>query len=155
MGGKRLLPEEDRICRVCGEKGEFYKGKGECKSCTQKRNRKWVAKNRGKFLAYQKTYREEGVGLEKRLAKQEQLRKIVIEEKSKPCMDCGRTFHPACMEFDHREPHLKDKDVSYLACSGHSVERLRKEIEKCDLVCAICHRMRSVKNGVYPKWYGS
>jgi len=29
--------------------------------------------------------------------------------KTKPCMDCGGTFDPVCMDFDHREDQAERK----------------------------------------------
>jgi hypothetical protein len=54
------------------------------------------------------------------------------------CELCGET-HPACLEFHHVNPHEKKFSVSrvnvYL-----SVRLLRREIAKCRLLCANCHR---------------
>jgi hypothetical protein len=57
-----------------------------------------------------------------------------------PCVDCGET-NPVVLEFDH----LRDKlnAVSRLLVLGHPWERILEEIEKCDVVCANCHRIRT------------
>ena len=63
--------------------------------------------------------------------------------KDAPCMDCGGTFPPECMDFDHVRGEKKVKAVGdLLRCS--LVVRLT-EIAKCDLVCANCHRIRTRK----------
>lgn len=58
-----------------------------------------------------------------------------------PCADCGRIFPPICMDFDH----LRDKteEVSRLVANGVKWEIIENEIEKCEIVCACCHRLRS------------
>ncbi len=61
--------------------------------------------------------------------------------KSLPCSDCGRSYLPEAMEFDHLPGHKKLADVSDLASRG-SLAAFIDEIEKCDVVCAICHRIR-------------
>jgi hypothetical protein len=68
-------------------------------------------------------------------------REIVTKIKSGPCTDCGQCFPPYCMDFDHRERGKKYKAVSKM--STYKRARLLAEIAKCDLVCAICHRIRT------------
>lgn len=75
---------------------------------------------------------------EKRTEKQQLIRDL----KSKPCADCGNTFHYCQMDFDHRRPNSKFKEISKLANTACSVTALLTEVEKCDLVCANCHRLR-------------
>lgn len=64
------------------------------------------------------------------------------------CTDCG-LVDPIVMEFDHREPTSKHKDISTLLAEG-ALELLKKELMKCDIVCANCHRRRSSK--MYGYW---
>jgi hypothetical protein len=63
--------------------------------------------------------------------------------KDNPCLRCGET-DPVVLEFDHREPQFKYKDISKMI--GHnSTEKLLEEIAKCDVLCANCHRRRTAK----------
>lgn len=59
----------------------------------------------------------------------------------RPCHDCGQTFPPFVMDFDHRDP--SDKKYTISRMYDHSNETIDKEIAKCDLVCANCHRIRT------------
>jgi hypothetical protein len=61
--------------------------------------------------------------------------------KSNPCVDCGES-DPLVLEFDH----LKDKlfDIG-AALPDRNWEALLAEIEKCDVVCANCHRRRTAR----------
>ena len=68
---------------------------------------------------------------------------FVHELKSKPCTDCGRSFPPECMDFDHRDSTSKVDKVSRLAQNCGSKSKILEEIAKCDLVCANCHRIRT------------
>lgn len=52
-------------------------------------------------------------------------------------------FPSVCMEFDHRDHSQKSDRVTRLA--QFSLRRMYEEIEKCDLVCANCHRIRTFK----------
>lgn len=63
--------------------------------------------------------------------------------KAGPCFDCGKCFPPECMDFDHvRGEKVGDVGQLFIAVS---IEALIDEIEKCDLVCANCHRIRTKK----------
>lgn len=61
--------------------------------------------------------------------------------KDKPCMDCGEKYPYYVMDFDHREN--KEFSLSNCVMKGHNKEKILKEISKCDLVCANCHRERT------------
>lgn len=70
------------------------------------------------------------------------LRQYVWERKKGPCADCGQTFHPVAMDFDHIRGE-KITDVSKMIAKESSLEDINLEIAKCDLVCANCHRVRT------------
>ena len=65
--------------------------------------------------------------------------------RRRPCADCGLTFPPWVMDFDHRDPRAK----SFSLAAGHALlksrELLLAEIAKCDIVCANCHAVRTYK----------
>lgn len=57
------------------------------------------------------------------------------------CADCGYRDNPAALEFDHVENN-KESNVSRLL--GATWIRVQAEIDKCEVVCANCHRIRTV-----------
>lgn len=61
--------------------------------------------------------------------------------KSQPCADCGQSFVQSAMEFDHLPGHVKIGDMSSIVTRS-TLEQFVDEIKKCDVVCAICHRVR-------------
>lgn len=67
-------------------------------------------------------------------------RKVINRLKDKPCMDCGGTFPLVCMQFDHRDPSAKLDKISNLV---GTLRIALAEIEKCDVVCANCHAIRT------------
>jgi hypothetical protein len=67
-------------------------------------------------------------------------RSFVNTLKDQPCMDCGNKFPPVCMDFDHVRGE-KVSDVSLIV--NRSLDTILAEIEKCDLVCSNCHRVRT------------
>ena len=57
-------------------------------------------------------------------------------------MDCGQFYPGYVLDMDHvRGP--KEGNVATLANAAISLDRLQAEIEKCDVVCANCHRIRT------------
>jgi hypothetical protein len=71
---------------------------------------------------------------------------FVLEFKKKgSCMDCGLKGKecPEVLDFDH----LKDKkfNISEFKQSTSGFLKVKEEIGKCELVCANCHRIRTVK----------
>ena len=51
------------------------------------------------------------------------------------------------MQFDHLGDD-KDKAVSSMAASPVKLERLKAEIDKCEIVCANCHAVRTYQRRV-------
>lgn len=78
-----------------------------------------------------------------RVKKQQQ--KIADEVKqykeSVPCYDCGIFYPHYIMDFDHTLDN-KSGNVSALMRRG-SRKQVWEEINKCELVCANCHRART------------
>lgn len=61
-------------------------------------------------------------------------------KSDKKCIKCGFS-HLAALDFHHRNPEDKHDQICVMARSGCSIERLQKEIDKCDILCANCHRI--------------
>lgn len=133
-------------CHVTKPLTEFYARSGRCKTCAKQYQRDYAAKRRADparqeaYLQYQKDY-QGSWGRQHRAE-----RFVWLDEiKAKPCLDCGRSFPPECMDFDHRDPATKLFSVSQAAVGGRSIESVKAEVAKCDLVCACCHRIRTAK----------
>lgn len=90
---------------------------------------------RGKIR--RKAYEQSGKNAIRNQKKRERFREL----KNKPCMDCGISYPPCVMDFDHRDPSTKKRAVGSFVNS--SLAALQEEIAKCDLVCANCHRLRT------------
>ncbi len=70
---------------------------------------------------------------------------IVREYKAgKGCLDCGES-NPLVLDFDHVDRAKKSFTISNAVRLGWSIARIMEEINKCDVVCANCHRIRTAK----------
>lgn len=105
------------ICSRCGrefpEEARYSKKTKRCKPCYNV----FVRQRREECLDWLREYKE-----------------------SNPCTDCGEHFHFAAMEFDHVRG---EKYTNIARMKMMSRSRILEEIEKCELVCANCHRVRT------------
>ena len=62
-------------------------------------------------------------------------------KESSPCSDCEKFYPYYVMHFDHI--YDKNGSVSDLSRASSSLERIQKEIDNCELVCANCHAERT------------
>jgi hypothetical protein len=93
---------------------------------------------REKRNAYMREYR--AVHKAKIKAARDSRRDMIHAIKSVPCAMCGGTFPPYCMDFHHRNPNEKAFGIGQQA-GVVGLDRLLEEIEKCDILCANCHRI--------------
>lgn len=62
----------------------------------------------------------------------------IISELGNCCVKCGYNKNTSALEFHHIDPD--HKDFHFGNSKTTNINKLRKEIEKCILVCANCHR---------------
>lgn len=67
--------------------------------------------------------------------------------KERSCVDCGIS-NPIVLEFDHKEGSKKVANVSMMM-NGHSIANILAEIEKCEIRCANCHRIKTAERGSF------
>ena len=67
------------------------------------------------------------------------IKALAIEYKGGKCQICGYKKYQGALDLHHINPNQKEFNISQ---KGHSRswDRVRKEIDKCMLVCANCHR---------------
>ena len=88
-------------------------------------------------------YRDRGDRRVYRQQLRQSLRVYTDELKHGPCEDCGNTFPPECMDFDHAGS--KRNNVATMVSHGTGRVAIEAEIAKCSLVCSNCHRIRTKK----------
>ena len=63
-------------------------------------------------------------------------------KKQRGCVDCGYNAHAVALQFDHINGNKKDS-VSNLIRSDYAWKTILEEINKCEVVCANCHAIRT------------
>lgn len=136
---------ETKVCTQCGEEKTInsfaWKNKkknrrhSECKECHKKYDTKHYNRKKEYYL-------------EKARKHKEKVRKWFVNfKRDKKCIECGES-HPACFVFHHRDSSKKEISIGNAIRMGWGIERLKKEIEKCDILCANCHRKEHWKGKV-------
>jgi endogenous inhibitor of DNA gyrase (YacG/DUF329 family) len=62
-----------------------------------------------------------------------------MDYKGGKCIKCGYDKYSEVLEFHHRDPSQKEFGIGHKGIT-RSWENLKKELDKCDLYCANCHR---------------
>lgn len=96
--------------------------------------------NKESLIQYQRDYRKLNRKLVSEKQKKVRLEKqdALIEFLGGKCAHCGGVYHRSVYDFHHINPDEKEYTISNYM--GYSLERLKKEVEKCILLCANCHR---------------
>ncbi len=61
-----------------------------------------------------------------------------IEYKGGCCQNCGYSKYYGALEFHHVDP--KEKELNWTKLRLTSWANIQKELDKCVLLCANCHR---------------
>jgi len=114
------------LCSKCGvfkEQTEFYarrvKGKGRsayCRACTNKYSMKRWKERKLQAIAY----------------------------LGGKCQDCLLCYPLEVYQFHHRDP--TQKEFNWAKSRQLSWDKIKMEIDKCDLLCANCHILRHSKD---------
>jgi len=65
------------------------------------------------------------------------------EKQDFKCLDCGTVSkRVGFFDFHHRDPSKKLFNVS--SKITNNIDKVEKEVEKCDMLCPNCHRIRHI-----------
>lgn len=122
------------ICRKCGKEGEFHKrpnGKPyyHCKTCQNAYVRSHYATNKKQYLDRNKRHKENSQAL------------LIQYLREHPCVDCGES-DLVVLDFDHVRGK-KRTEVTVMVRSSYTWHVILKEIAKCVVRCANCHRRKT------------
>lgn len=117
----------------------------QCKACYKEHRQTYYANH---YLKYKDSY------LLRARTRRERLRTIfranMLEFMSgKGCLDCGEN-DIRVLELDHISPENKSFSVSQAVKLGYSWDEVLVEIEKCQILCANCHKRRTAQQY---QWY--
>lgn len=157
-------------CRKCGEgkpDEDFYpdnrsgRRRSQCVACAKAADkayvaanrvahnaavRAWVAANPEKHNAIQRRYaRNNAAALrEKRHTKHARhVERVAAIKLAAGCADCGYAGHAEALHFDHLPGYEKLFSISQ--GTKRSWTTVEAEIAKCEVVCAVCHHVRTAK----------
>lgn len=145
--GKLVLRDDNRRCSRCGKwklhTPDFWvvdarkpSGfKAICKTCRnayQELSRAAQASQQGRKYTKRDIY-----------TKRQKRAMVQALKGSTPCTDCGRIYPHFVMDFDHRNPDDKVAGIAQMINMTFTWLDIQSEIDKCDLVCANCHRIRT------------
>ena len=138
---------ENKICSKCNEDKsveDFYfknkklnKRNNRCKVCCEGSRR-----SKEHYKKYKDEYKVRNKARKVRLLN-ENTAHLLEYLKDHHCVDCGES-NPIVMEFDHLDPTEKKFGISNMMRDYIWVQIL-KEVDKCEVVCANCHRIRTAK----------
>ena len=134
------------VCKKIKFLNKFYNNKKSkdglqyrCIACSEEyyiQNKKRILQNGIKFYEKNRIYKK---------TKREEAKKYTWEIKSKTSCKCGEK-DPVCLEFHHIDPTTKNNTIAELISKGASLDLLKREIDKCQIICANCHREKHYNN---------
>jgi len=138
-------------CRVCKIEKEIElfpwakvgaRRSSRCKDCQKILSKKHYQNNKKYYQDKEKIRREKYYSETNKL-----LYDYLIEH---PCVKCGES-EPLFLDFDHcTGTNDKIANISVLVSIKVNFDKILKEIEKCQVLCLKCHRIKTAKEG---NWY--
>ena len=135
MSDKIILIKKEKKCYVCKKiksVSEFYRNRANkdglstrCKICDKKKSKERFEGEEHQYLLTESR---------KRYMK---IRQYVLNYKlSKGCAFCGYNKYAEALDFHHNG----NKEFCIATKNTLSLKRLKKEMDKCMILCANCHR---------------
>lgn len=132
MLNERKICSKCRILKPLEEFNFRHKSRnirhGYCKDCGKILTRNHYKNNKQQYL-------------DKNARSFQMRRELTRQLKNRPCANCGQQYPYYVMDFDHRENEIKRCDLSQTY--NLSINAIKNEAAKCDVVCANCHRERT------------
>ena len=115
--------------------GGIKKRRDYCRACSYAKDREYKERN------IEKVRQNNNSAAQRRLVKNRELACRYLSEN--PCITCGES-DIVVLDFDHRDRSTKRQEISNVLGSW-SWELIKQEIEKCDVLCANCHRRKTAQ----------
>jgi len=136
-----------KVCSCCKiEKSwdDFYMRndtkapQSQCKKCTLIRTKEHYQKNKETIKLKHKSPIVRAKMYKQRFERVRKNKQKAIDYKGGKCARCGYNKCMAAMDFHHIDLSKKERQVSDIL--GGAWEKSKKELDKCILLCANCHR---------------
>ena len=103
---------------------------------------------------YDREYYRRNTDKRKKVKVQRERRRSISEEiknikLTSWCAICKYNICSTSLHFDHIDMENKEFDVSEMVRMWFSIEKIKKEIEKCQVLCANCHWEKTHKDFWY------
>jgi hypothetical protein len=108
-----------------------------CRGCRKAYDKEWYQKNKEKRCRQIREKNKKTFHANRE--------KVVRYLDLHPCVDCGEK-DIVVLDFDHRAGEQKVRAIGSMLPKFYSWEKIEKEIQKCDVRCANCHRRRTAKD---------
>jgi len=66
---------------------------------------------------------------------------LLEQVKDVPCAVCEKTFPTCAMDCYHIDDTTKKVNITTMLGAGYTILQFINELEKCCVVCAVCHRL--------------
>jgi len=67
-------------------------------------------------------------------------------KEERGCLDCGEMYPYFILQFDHL--HSKEFQISNYRQHTSSIDKIKEEVSKCEVVCGNCHAMRTYERRI-------
>jgi hypothetical protein len=83
-----------------------------------------------------------------KVAQNRKVKRLAVEYKGGKCIICGYSKDMCGFDFHHLDPSKKERKIA--GSKNSSFEKIKPELDKCILVCAVCHR--EIHAGLHEKY---
>ena len=143
IAGQRHNLSSRRFCLACSPFGKHntrdltrvWKKTLHCSGCDRQLSRvQFYFRVDGRVTGHCRVCTRERL----KVAKQ-QFKQACVDYKGGKCERCGYSRCLTALDFHHRDPAKKDFGIGHARTVRFS-DGIRRELDKCSLLCATCHR---------------
>ena len=114
---------------TCSKCKQRPKSRTYCKPCQREYSSEWYKKNRDKTIAKTKRNSERILAW------------LRDYKTTHGCSKCSYNTHAVALDFHHVDESRKEFPLNAAQRRRYGMERIKKEVDKCIILCANCHRV--------------
>jgi len=116
----------------------------QCLECKKKSQKKWYSKNAERHKSNVRRRNQARI--------EENKTRLLQFLQSHSCVDCGES-DPVVLEFDHVSGKKKASISQMVTTDAYSWASIERELAKCEIRCANCHRRRTAEKQSWYKFF--